>query len=128
MKQRTRQWLRAQEEELVDDHSEADDEVDAEDPYDTTALNDILASLQQTEKELGLEYVGRDKGQNRQQRRDHVRTLKRVTRRPVACLQLHHPLLRTLTPNGARRLKRRRAANKVARASRKVNRGRGDLA
>lgn len=87
------------------------------------ALSEAIEKLEETEAELGLEYVGQEKGTNRAQRRASVRTIKRVTRRPVAVTSLRHPLLGTLTPAGARRLKKRRARNRVARASRKRNRG-----
>lgn len=92
--------------------------------FDPGQLDDIVRKLEETETDLGLEYVGQgpNKGMNRADRRAAERTIKRVTRRPVACLQLRHPILDTLTPYGAKRLKRRRAANRVARASRKQNR------
>lgn len=85
-------------------------------------VDEVLARLEQEETDLGLEYAGKDKGTNRSQRRASERIIKRVTRRPEACMQLRHPLLDTLTPHGSKALSRRRAKNRVARASRKTNR------
>lgn len=82
----------------------------------------ILERLAEEERELGLEYVGSEQGLNRRERRAAERTLKRVTRRPDGARVLRHPLLDTLTPYGAKKLKRRRAANKRAKQSRKRNR------
>ena len=89
---------------------------------DTSALDEITARLEEEERDLGLQYVGKDKAPNRAQRREAKRAIDRVTRRPMALTSLKHPLLDTLTPAGARRLKRRRAKSKVAKQSRKRNR------
>lgn len=89
---------------------------------ETPELDEYERRLAEEEAFAGLEYVGPEAGLNRSGRRDAVKTLKRVTRRPVAVLNLHHPLLGTLTPWGAKRLKRRRAKNKVAHESRRRNR------
>lgn len=88
----------------------------------STPLEKVKARLKKEEDELGVEYVGRDKGQSRAQRRENARILKRVTKRPVATLTLRHPLLGTLTPHGAKVLKKRRAAAKRAKQARKISR------
>lgn len=92
--------------------------------FEAGQLEAIIKKLEETETDLGLKYVGQDpgKGMNRSERRAADRTIKRVTRRPAACKTLKHPLLDTLTPYGAKRLKQRRARNRMARASRRVNR------
>lgn len=85
-------------------------------------LEEALQEIEATEQDLGLEYVGPGNGLNRADRRDLKKHIQRVTRRPVACLQMVHPLLNTLTPHGEKVIQKRRAKSKVAKRSRKKNR------
>jgi len=82
-------------------------------------LNAVIASLQETEAELGLERVKPEHRMNRKQRRDAVREIKRMTRRPSGIQgRLEHPVLKSLTPWGIKELALRRARARMARKSR----------
>lgn len=94
-------------------------------PFEQVPDEEALARLQQAEERLakeeeeqGLEYVGPGSGMNRKERREMEKRIKRWTRNPQAVLRLRHPLLQTLTPYGARKLRIRRARARIARATR----------
>ena len=79
----------------------------------------VIASLEETEAELGLERVKPEHRMNRRQRRDAVREIKRMTRRPSGIQgRLEHPVLKSLTPWGIKELALRRARARMARKSR----------
>jgi hypothetical protein len=85
-------------------------------------LADVIKSLEKTEAELGLERVKPEHRMNRKQRRDAVREIKRMTRRPSGIQRrLEHPVLKSLTPWGVKELLRRRARAKMARKSRQAH-------
>lgn len=85
-------------------------------------LEQAEALIAAEEEDLGIEWVGPGQGMNRAQRRAKLRQLKRLTRRPEACHSMVHPLTGAVTPYGAKRLKKRRAASKRARVARRRNR------
>ena len=118
MKPRTRQMLKREREEALE-RARQDEAFQERTDKAIEANADLLERLAAAEEEVGLEYVGPDKGSNRETRRQMARDLKRMTRRPEGCLQVRHPLLDTLTPRGRAVLKRRRKRARIARASRK---------
>lgn len=62
--------------------------------------------------------------QNRAQKRAGLRNVKRLTRPPIACIQMYHPLMDSLlTPHGKKVIKQRRMRNEMAKRARRMNRG-----
>ncbi len=82
------------------------------------AVADAQQAVDDATEGAGLEFVGREHGTNRKARRDHIKALKALTRRPDGDKRWYQPLLGTLTPYGSKLRKRRRAAAKVARKAR----------
>lgn len=85
------------------------------------ALTDAQQGLDDEAADQGLEFVGREHGTNRAARRANIKALKALTRRPDGDTRWFQPLLKTMTPYAVKELKRRRRANVLARASRRVN-------
>lgn len=84
------------------------------------AVAKVEEELAEVEAELGLERVDPARGRNRADRRETVRTIKRLTRHPRGLLRMEHPLLKTKTPFGLKRLRDRREKRDQARAARKA--------
>lgn len=85
------------------------------------ALADAQQALDDEAADQGLEFVGREHGTNRAGRRANIKALKALTRRPDGDKRWLQPLLQTLTPYAVKERRRRRRAEAIAKASRRVN-------